>query len=114
MSIPPHAQGAALKKLEDAWHQLNTRPYPSKSSDPGVAALYDELRQVDEAMSENLRKLIAGQSVSRLDFDPPAGFLGRLQDAAQVPNASSSVALTYIDYVTHLYQVLRLARIIAR
>ena len=72
MSIPPHSQGNAIKKLQDAWHRLNERPYPRKSSDPGVAALYDELVQVDEAMTERLRKLIAGQPVNRLDFDPPA------------------------------------------
>ncbi len=114
MSIPQHAQGTALKKLEDAWHQLNTRPYPRKSSDPGVAALYDELRQVDENMSERLRKLIAGQPVSRADFEPPSGFLDRLQAAGNVPSASANEALSYVDYVTDLYQVLRLARIIAR
>lgn len=114
MSIPQHAQGSALKKLEDAWHRLNLRPYPRKSSDPGVAALYDELRQVDKAMSERLRKLIAGQPVNRSDFEPPHDFLDRLKAAGNSPTAASSEALSYIAYVTDLYQVLRLARLIAR
>ncbi len=114
MSIPQHAQGSALKKLEDAWHRLNERPYPRKSSDPGVAALYDELRQVDAAMSERLRALIAGQPVSRLDFEPPVDFLDRLKYAGNSPTPASTEAHSYIDYVTDLYQVLRLARLIAR
>ena len=114
MSIPQHAQGSALKKLEDAWHELNTRPYPRKSADPGVAALYDELRQVDEAMSERLRALIAGQPVSPTDFEPPHDFLQRLKSAGNLPTSASSEALTYLDYVAGLYQVLRLARLIAR
>ncbi|MBY0508479.1 MAG: hypothetical protein K2X03_31500 [Bryobacteraceae bacterium] len=113
-SIPEHAQGSAVKKLEDAWHQLNSRPYPRKSSDPGVAALYDELRQVDERMSERLRTLIAGQSVNRLDFHPPADFLERLHSATSVNGPASAEAHAYVDYVSELYQVLRLARLIAR
>lgn len=114
MSIPQHAQGSALKKLEDAWHLLNSRPYPRKSSDPGVAALYDELRQVDEQMTERLRRLIAGQPVSQADFNPPSGFLDRLIAASNIASASSTEALTYVDYVSDLYQILRLARIITR
>ena len=114
MSIPQHAQGSAIKKLEDAWHRLNQRPYPRNSSDPGVAALYAELRQIDETMTERLRKLIAGQPVNRLDFDPPSDFLDRLQSAGKLPSAAANEAHTYIDYVNELYQVLRLAKLIAR
>ena len=114
MSIPQHAQGSAIKKLQDAWHRLNQRPYPRNSSDLGVAALYAELRQVDEAMTERLRRLIAGQPVNRLDFDPPADFLDRLQSAGNLPSAAASEARNYIDYVSELYQVLRLAKLIAR
>ncbi len=113
MSIPPHSQGNAIKKLQDAWHRLNERPYPRKSSDPGVAALYDELVQVDEAMTERLRKLIAGQPVNRLDFDPPIDFLDRLKFASNLPTAAANEARIYIDYVSDLYQVLRLAKLIA-
>lgn len=114
MSVPQHAQGVALKKLEEAWHRLSERPYPRKSSDPGVAALYDELRQVDEEMTERLRALIAGQPVNPADFEPPADFLHRLHDAGNAPSSASTEALTYIDYVRDLYQILRLARLIAR
>ena len=114
MSIPEHAQGRAVKKLEEAWGRLNARPYPRNSSDPGVAALYVELRQIDEAVTERLRTLIAGQSVNRLEFDPPHDFLARLQSAANLTTAAANEARTYIDYVTDLYQVLRLAKLIAR
>ena len=114
MSIPEHAQGSALKKLEDAWHRLNERPYPRKSSDPGVAALYDELRQVDEEMTERLRTLIAGRPVNRNDFEPPIDFLDRLNAASNLPSNAGSEARTYVDYVGELFQVLRLARLIAR
>lgn len=114
MSIPQHAQGSALKKLEDAWYRLNERPYPRKSSDPGVAALYDELRQVDEAMGERLRSLIAGQAVSRSDFSPPSDFLERLNSAGNASVSSANEARSYVAYVEELFQVLRLARLIAR
>ena len=114
MSIPEHVQGSAIKKLEDAWYRLNERAYPRKSADPGVAALYDELRQVDEKMSERLRALIAGQPAIRLDFDPPADFLERLQFATKLNSAAAAEAQSYVDYVSELYQILRLARLITR
>lgn len=114
MSIPEHVQGSALKKLEDAWYRLNERPYPRKSADAGVAALYDELRQVDEKMSERLRALIAGQPATPLDFEPPSDFLERLQFAAKVNSAASAEAQACVDYVGELYQILRLARLITR
>lgn len=114
MSIPQHAQGSAIKKLEDAWHRLNERTYPRKSADPGVAALYDELLQVDEAMTERLRSLIAGQAVNRIDFAPPADFLERLNAASNASDSSANEARSYVDYVEELFQVLRLARLIAR
>ena len=114
MSIPSHAQGSALKKLEDAWRHLNARNYPRKSSDPGVAALYDEMRQLDETMTERLRTLIAGQAISRLDFDPPHDFMSRLKSATTLPTAAANEARAYIDYIAEFYQILRLAKLIAR
>ncbi len=114
MSIPEHAQGSALKKLEDAWRRLGERPYPRKSTDPGVAALYDELRHLDMAMAERLRALIAGQPVSRLDFQPPDDFLERLEKATKVNTSAATQARDYIAYVEELYQILRFARLLTR
>jgi len=114
LSIPEHAQGSALNKLEDAWRHLSERPYPRKSADPGVAALFDELRQLDIAMAERLRALIAGQPVHRLDFLPPEDFLERLEMATKLNSAAANEARDYIAYMQELYQILRFARLLTR
>ena len=78
-----------------------------------MAALYDELCQVDKMMAERLRALVAGQAVNRLDFTPPDDFLTRLKQASQINSPAGAEARSYAEYVAELYQILRLARLIA-